>query len=448
MNASKSKDSFFGDFFSTLMQHPFLALVLLVMPFSNSGVLSQNILGITGMKPFNLLAILMVGFWVMKGGRVLSFKDKIDKKATMLFYCYIVVFGIQFVRSFLNYDVLLIRLGGEFASSSLGYLLSYGVKSLLLTLSFVYICQLIRSKKQLHGVIAILTVSILVFSCVSMMLSFGIQTSGLQRNSVAKVFMDNLGLHYNNVATIIMLGIPLVFGISMELGKRYFWILIFLTAALISAGSRGAISSAALGTMFVFFLTFANSNSNSKIKTFVIIVSCFVLVAMSSGAIITFISGGEAEASFAEASNGRWDLMWLPLFSELIQKPLAMIFGYGMFGMVQSDSYIYVRDFYQATHAHNAYLNLLVDAGLIVLLPFVITCIVLFKKALRYGKHIKSPIFYGLLGSFIAFMIASLSGRQFLPNLDNMMLFPVVALIICYVRLISLKRKEEMYEYS
>lgn len=445
MNASKSKGSFFGDFFSTLMQHPFLALVLLVMPFSNSGVLSQNILGITGMKPFNLLAILMVGYWVIKGGRILSFKDKIDKKATMLFYCYIIVFGIQFVRSFLNYDVLAIRFSGEFPSSSFSYLLSYGVKSLLLTLSFIYICQLIRSKNQLQGVISILVVSFLIFSCASIVLSFGVQTSGLQRNSLAKVFMDNLGLHYNNVATIIMLSIPLVFGVVLEYGKRYIWILVFLISALVLAGSRGALSSATLGIMFVFFLTFASSNS--KIKTLIIIVSSFVLVAMSSGAIIKFISGGGSEASFAEVSNGRWELMWLPLFSEVIQKPMVMLFGNGMFGMVQSDSYIYVRDFYQATHAHNAYLNLLIDAGLIVLLPFIIVSLVLFKKALKYGKQINSPAFYGLLGSFVAYMIASLSGRQFLPNFDTMMLFPIIALIICYVRLISLKRKEEIYEY-
>jgi O-antigen ligase len=127
--------------------------------------------------------------------------------------------------------------------------------------------------------------------------------------------------------------------------------------------------------------------------------------------------------------------MWAPLLSELINKPWALVFGYGFFGMIQSDAYIFSRDFYQASHAHNAYINLLVDAGLIVLLPFILIFISLFKKAISIGRRLNSPIYYGLLGSIFAYIVAAFSGRQFFPTLDNMMLFPIIALLVIYTRL-------------
>lgn len=418
---------------STVIQHPFLFIVILAMPFSNSQILSHNLLGITGMKPFNLFVVGLVAFWFIKGGSFTKLMHKSDVKATLFFYLYILVFMFVFGRSFFNYNVLAMRFPGDFPTSSFNYLLSYCFKGLLFTFSFIYILQLIKKPKQILGVVSILACSFLFFGLFSILVSYNVQTSGLQRNNLAAVFNNYFSLHYNSVATIIMIGVPLALGLALELGRRYFVIVAIMLLALFFAGSRGALSAAGISLLFVMFLHISSSKSLGK--SVVILGVILLTLLFFSSAIINFVIGSSSDVNFDQVSNGRWELMWSPLLTELMNKPSALIFGYGLFGMIQSDAYIYARDFFQASHAHNAYINLLVDAGLIVLLPFMMIFYSLFKKAIAVGRKLNSPIYYGLLGSIVAYMIAAFSGRQFFPTLDSMMIFPIIALVVVYARL-------------
>jgi hypothetical protein len=432
------------NFLSVVLKHPFLFIVIMAMPFSNSPLFSHNLAGITGMKPFNLFVVGLVSFWFFKGGNLTKFSTKGDIKAAMLFYLYIVIFMFEFGRSFLNYNVLAMRFPGDFPTSSFSFLLSYCVKGLLFTFSFLYILQLIKTPREIFGVLIMLVVSFLFFGLFSTLISYNVQTVGLLRNNLAAVFNDYFGMHYNSVATIIMLGAPIIFGLALELGKRYFFLLAITLLALVFAGSRGALGAAGLSLLFVMFFSTANSKSTGKLLILAF-VTLSALVFLSSS-IISFIIGSEAEVNFDQISNGRWELMWTPLLTELVNKRSALIFGYGFFGMVQSDAYIFARDFFQASHAHNAYINLLIDAGLIVLVPFLLIFYFLFKRALTVGRILNSPIYYGLLGSVVAYMVAAFSGRQFFPTLDNMMLFPIIALIVAYAR--ATHKKEESHEYN
>jgi hypothetical protein len=436
--------SVLSNFLSVVLTHPFLFIVLLIMPFSNSQLLSNNLFGITGMKPFNLFVVSMFVFMVIKGGSFTKFTYKIEVKAMRFFYLYIVVFIIASFRSFFNFEVLAIRFPpSDFPASSLGFLLSYCFKGMLFTFCFIYIVNLIKTPQQILSVVIALVFSFIFFSVFSIMLSYNIQTEGLQRHNLANVFTENFGAHYNTVATIIMIGVPLTFGMAIELGKRYFVIPGIMVLALILAGSRGALAAAGISIVFVVFLNSMNSmnsmnskNSMAKMKSLIIIAMTILLLILFSGSIFSIISGSESKVSFDEASNGRWELMWSPLLDEFIRRPMVLIFGLGLLGMIQSDAYVLVHDFYQATHAHNAYLNLLIDGGLIILVPFLISFYYYFRKALQAGKSLNSPIYYGLLGSIVAYMVAALSGRQFFPTMDNMLLFPIIALIVAYARLL------------
>lgn len=125
--------------------------------------------------------------------------------------------------------------------------------------------------------------------------------------------------------------------------------------------------------------------------------------------------------------------MWVPLLAELYSNPVRLLFGLGRYGVILSDSYR-SEFFFHATHAHNAYLDLLIDAGLVVLVPFLVILVTQIKKSFNYGRKVKDPIFNSMLCALISYLVACISERAFFPHTDNMMLFPIIALMINILR--------------
>ena len=56
-------------------KHLVLSLMVLVMPFVGTEILGSNIFGITGMKPLNVLAILLFSMWLLKGGAIIKYNN-------------------------------------------------------------------------------------------------------------------------------------------------------------------------------------------------------------------------------------------------------------------------------------------------------------------------------------------------------------------------------------
>jgi len=237
-----------------------------------------------------------------------------------------------------------------------------------------------------------------------------------------------LGFHYNTVGTILMISIPLSLGRAITRGKHWIAILSLLIIALLLTQSRGAIVGAGAGILFYFYL-----HRKVSVATLSLILVFILGSIWFSDPISALFSLGVENADVSAMTSGRLNNIWEPLLSELFNDPLKLIIGFGLFGVIQSDSYIMASNFYRATHAHNAYLDLLVDGGLIVFLPFVTLVIYSINKGLKWARIIKNPTYYALLSSIFVYLISSFSERQFFPRPDNMMLWPIIALLLVMV---------------
>ena len=60
-------------------------------------------------------------------------------------------------------------------------------------------------------------------------------------------------------------------------------------------------------------------------------------------------------------------------------------------------------------------------------------------KAWKACKQINSPICWALFMSIIAYISGSMTGRNIYPHHDNMLIFPVIAILINFVRIHSQK---------
>jgi hypothetical protein len=413
--------------FLVLIKHPVLTLVLFTMPFSNSPFLAQNIAGISGMKPFNLLALGLIISWLWKGGG--HSRDRLESKAVLIFIAYLGLFSFAFFRAAMNLDVLVFRYIGEIPTSTIAFFLQYWVRGFLFTISFIYILQLIRTPSQILGLTCLLLLSFIFFDIYSLLISYNVRTDNLVRFGLIDVFTASIGLHYNNVASIMMIGLPFAFGFSLQYGKKYMPIVLIMVIALIFSGSRGALLGGVVGCSFTLFMSVSDKFSK-LIKPLSVIVGLLIV----GYGLFSLLSQKEAELAINELSSGRVDNIWLPLVIEIYKSPMTLIFGNGYLGMIQSDTYVSTYNFYKSTHAHNAYLNLIMDGGAIFVGLLFLLINYSFKKAITLENARANLVYYGLVGSIIAYLIAAWFGRQFLPATDNMMLFPVLGLITVYYR--------------
>ncbi|MDQ6968427.1 MAG: O-antigen ligase family protein [Mariprofundaceae bacterium] len=421
---------------SFFFKHPFLVLVLFIGPFSNTPLLSVNILGLPGMKVFNLLSLALMLSWILKGGRIIHLRGTIETKAMLFLFAIVFLYSIEFFRSLSNYDLIDSRYLGRFPDSPLGFFFSYWVKNVLYIIPFVYILQHIHEKIEANVLLMFLMASYLCFDSVSMYAGYGVATSGLDREALLLSFMGTLGMHYNNASTLIMIGIPIAMGIVYQFGIKYSGVLLFMFISLFLAGSRGAMVGAIAGCIVVFLM----GNKMSK-KLFFLILIIFPMV-LFSDSLGQFLTGGVSDGSADEMSSGRMSSMWVPIMNELFGDAYKLFFGLGLLGIIQTDAYVFDPFFFQAVHAHNAYINLLLNAGLVAFIPFLVVVFIFIKRSLRQGQAIAEPAYYGLIGSVVAYLAASFFGRHFLLDFDNMLLFPIIALIVVYIRLEKLRDKE------
>jgi O-antigen ligase len=88
----------------------------------------------------------------------------------------------------------------------------------------------------------------------------------------------------------------------------------------------------------------------------------------------------------------------------------------------------------QVDTAHNAFIEFFLDNGIILFLIMIFYIFKLLKLAWYNVKAINSDVGWALFVSIICYFIATISGRNIYPTPQNMFLFPIIALMVNYLR--------------
>ena len=143
------------------------------------------------------------------------------------------------------------------------------------------------------------------------------------------------------------------------------------------------------------------------------------------------LTGIESHDSY-QLSAGRVSDIWVPLINEIVQSPEKLFFGSGRRAILFSDAYKNGH-IYDTGHAHNLYLNTVLEIGLLGLTFFGIFYFVFIKYIFKtIKKYWNSPnereILLGVVVSTICFLIAGLTGREIFPNNANYPIWFVLAI--------------------
>lgn len=419
-----------------------LKLLVFFTPFSYMPIFDYT-LGVPGLKLFNLLALLLLLVFLLKGGLLTSFDDNDQAKASMFLVVYVLLFSIAFFRTFFEFNDLPMQirdaLGG---GGKIQFFLSYYVKPLLFIVSCAYIIRFVKTESAINNVIAVIVASATVFSVIIVIIGLDnlLSFSGVRgRNELRGEFHYFLGMHYNTVATMLVLAFPLSIYVSKlqhSISSSLFFR--FAPLALFAAGvvtqSRTAILLIVMSLIVVQIIKPANAKTKAR-KLMIMIVGVVVGITVALPFLAVFFdAGGPGSDPVDYLLSGRVLSMWIPLSEDLGSSTFKFLFGYGLYGMMQSDVF-FTPGFFQASHAHNAYLNFVADTGMVGLVPLLFIAFAFLKKIYSKREALESGLLTYLFTVLVMYLYAGLTERSFFPAYDNFWLFPIVALSISAYRI-------------
>lgn len=418
----------------------FFLLFVFILPFQR---VTDNLFDIQGLKPFNLLSAVVLAYLVLHTAP-LHATDKLERTSIRLFLLYFATFTIALIRSIPNAPLLHSRFPDSFPESYISFVLSCIVPGFYL-LPFLFILKSMRSFQELERLTTVICLSILLLSIVfvalvlmnpSVLLSG--DRSGMadlvpaSRDEMAEFCQTYFGVHYNTIGTIYICTIPLL--LYTALTRSAFWIvpLGLALVAILLLQSRSALVIVAascslflvLRRRFVILAVGAAAAGIASLLWTVPTVQALLSIGFDSGSDVS------ADALF----TGRVESVWVPLLNEWTSDIGLFLFGAGRYGTGTSPLWA-SGTLMPVTHAHNAIINFFLDCGAILTGVLLVFLCVGTATAWRVGRRLNSDLYWALFACIFGCGISMATECDILPAIENMYVFPIIAMMINLARL-------------
>jgi hypothetical protein len=408
-----------------------VVLLILLLPVSRSTVFPHAMLGITGLNPLNLLLAGTLGAWLVS-----AFWQKPERFVPRpLMWLYIVpillagLAGVPHVAeipsAYRIYELI------EFDNAA-GYLRDLVFKPLCLVLFALLVAAAVRrtQKPHLYLVAALVSVWIMCALVLVFVATSGASVGELS-SSTSRSFLSPLGLHANELGRLYAVAYALILftlvatpsgTLRMILAAS----LVAVFAALVLTFSRGAFLGFVLvNLMFLFW----HRNFRTLLLLAAVAVLAFLLL---PDAVYERIMAGHG-AGANEVSAGRIDMIWRPLLPEIFQHALI---GNGLGAMMWSEA---IRRGAQVsillvTHPHNAYLQALLDVGVVGLAAFCAYYVHVFRgfRSLASDDTLAPELrgFYrGAVAALLSFLIAAATDSSLMPVPEQAFLWLAIGMM-------------------
>jgi len=407
-----------------------LFFMLVILPFHSTVFLDKNLLDIPGLKPLNITAFFMLVLFYIQGGKIFI-GGGVEKKSVYYFVVYIAIFTLAVLRS-LDYHSILYIVDSQFHKTPGRYLLSFLVRPLIFTLPFIYILKHVKTEQDIKKLLQVICFSVFLVSIAVIVIGFKnfdviIKSRELANKSFSDFF---IGMHYNSIGSFYIVCSPLL--LYHALSRKPFALINYALAgvAVLLLQSRSTIGIFLMGSMLTLYF----------LKKWRAIFFFSILLAVSfllwlPGFIERTLSIGMETRDLNEIFTGRISGIWLPLIVDRLNHPAELFFGVGRYAIIQNPLYA-GGGIIKVYHAHNAFIEFLIDNGVILFALLIFFMTKLFMKAWRLAQIYNSDLLWALLSCCVTFIAGSLFGRQFYPSTDIMFLYPVIAVLINYIAII------------
>ena len=414
-----------------------VVLLILLLPVSRSTMFPHAMLGITGLNPLNLLLAATLGAWLATTLGQGQPQRLVPRPLMWLYIVPILLAGLAGLRhvgeiapAFRIYELI------EFDGAA-GYLRDLVFKPLCLVLFALLVAAAVRRSPSPRPYLAAALVSVWVMC--ALVLVFVVHSGaslGELASSTARSFLSPLGLHANELGRLYAVAYALLLFTMAATASRALRLLLLATlaavfAALVLTFSRGAF----LGFVLVnlMFLLWHRS-----FRTLLLLAAVGVLAfLLLPDAVYERILAGHG-AGANEMSAGRIDMIWLPLLPEVLARPL---FGDGLGAILWSEP---IRrgaevSILLVTHPHNAYLQALLDMGVVglSLLCAYFVHVLRGLRALAANAALAPELrgFYrGAVAALLSFLIAAVTDSSLMPVPEQAFLWLAIGMMYGHVQ--------------
>jgi O-antigen ligase len=403
-------------------------LLLLILPTSASALFPRNLLGILGLDPLNLLFLATLGSYLIHR-RLHAAGALVAKPLLWLYMVPIVAAGLIGMGHVDEIPSFFYERGRITFHTETHYFLVSVVRPLVMVAVALLIgAAAARSQKPERLIIPIaLSVWLIGMIQIGFVIAEGPSLATLA-SAGEREFYAPLGMHANDLGRLHLFAFALLLFVWAETkrpGMRLFLLLTLgvLGVALLLTFSRAAIVGAAV--VGALFLTWKfNAKTLSLAIIAVVLAALFGADALYSRLTLGFGEGADA------LSAGRIEGIWLPLLPEVAKSPL---WGEGLRSILWSFPMVN-EAMAHVGHAHNAYLEALLDMGIIGLALLMAYYAHVWKgfRALGSDAGLNGELrglFQGAAAALVAFFATCLVGSSLRPESEASYLWIAIGLM-------------------
>ena len=402
---------------ATLVDYRIGAVLLVVMlPVESSYLFPHSVFGFTGLNPINLLLAATLISYLLRGYELKRF---LPKPLVWFFVVPIVIAGLIGMRHVDEIYPYFYEENVIHYTDAFGYLRDSLLKPLLTMVgSAVLIATAVaRAKKAENFLVPIVAgIWLMSLAAIGYVIAAGVSIGSLALPT-SRLFFSGLGMHANDLGRLYAVAYALLlftWGETRDL--RLKTVLLFtmgiLTIALVLTFSRGAMTGWVLVNVLYLVWKF-----NAKTLGLALLAGGVALLVMPGAVVSRMSLGLVGGADVNEFTAGRVDDIWLPLLPELFKSPL---WGSGLESTTWSRA-LWSEQMLPVTHPHNAYLQAILDMGLLgtaLLLAFYWhvyrTCRDLGSNA--YLSPTMRGFYQGVVAGLLCFIVTGFAGSSLRPT--------------------------------
>jgi hypothetical protein len=409
-----------------------VVLLIVLMPLSRSAYFPHAMFGVTGLNPVNLLLAATLGACLLQALGDGSWRRFVPAPMFWLYLAPLLLAGLHGLRhadgivpAFYVYGLI------QFDAAA-GYFRDMVAKPLLMAVFALLVAAAVARSARPEGFLLPAGVAMAVMGA---MVPVYVAASGAGLHEIsgsgARGFLSGVGLHANELGRLYTIAYALLlFTWAQTTGTRPRLLLLaamgLATLALLLTFSRGAFVAFAL--VNVLFLLWRR---NAQVLLLGLPLAVAALFALPE-AVYERLGAGFGGGLNA-ISAGRIDGLWLPLVPDFLRSPFV---GSGLGSILWSDAMRQAGTggVLGATHPHNAYLEILLDMGLIGLALVCAYFAHVWRsfRALAADPALAAPLrgfFQGAAAGLVAYLVSGLTDSSLAPRTEQAFLWLAIGLM-------------------
>jgi hypothetical protein len=404
-------------------------LLVLLLPISSTALFPHALMGMTGLNPMNLLLGGTLAAYVLRGHHEHP-GPFVPRPLLWLLVVPIVLAGLLGLMHF--DDILPAFFDREIVAFTTwrGYLAVTTAKPVLLVLAALLVAAAVAKARKPESFIVALAAGAVALALlvVGFVLVSGIRM-GTLASPHARAFFSEIGAHANDFGRVFVTAYALLLFAWWETKDARARPALFIALGILTLGILLTFSRNAFLGFFIVNGLFLLWKFDMR-KVGWALLGTAVAAALAPPAVYRRITYGFDPGSGGDVSAGRVEGLWLPLLPETLNSPL---WGQGLDSIMWSDTMaIGAMEF--AGHPHNAYLQAVLDMGLIGLALLLAYYWHVWKgfRALGSNAYLTPAMrgfFQGACAALIAFAVAGMSGGSLRPQPDNVLLWVTIGIM-------------------